>query len=175
MIGVANTTDHVSDTVSRKYAIAQFSTGTSNDKVKLYVNYQGTYGGSFSLNQFDVVLTAAVTSKFSIGYNGTVQSTTPQGGSAASWWGSAVYLNLDPSSIFGITLRGEYFDNKKAVVSAPATSIFDLTLSPNIRIGNLTIIPELRLDAGQTEIFEKSDGTPIKSTVTGLLAATYHF
>ena len=38
--------------------------------------------------------------------------------SAASWWGSAVYLNLDPSSTFGITLRGEYFDNKKAVVCA---------------------------------------------------------
>ena len=58
---------------------------------------------------------------------------------------------------------------------APATSIFDLTLSPNFRIGNLTIIPELRLDAGKDEIFEKSDDTPIKSTVTGLLAATYHF
>ncbi|MDQ6903250.1 MAG: porin [Bacteroidota bacterium] len=175
MLGVTNTTDHVSDTVSRKYAIAQFSTGTANDKVKLYANYQGSYGGSFSTSQFDLVLTAAVSSKFSIGYNGTVQSVKPEGASSASWWGSAVYLTADPTTTFGITLRGEYFDNKKAVVSAPATSIFDLTLSPNFRIGNLTIIPELRLDAGKDEIFEKSDDTPTKTTVTGLLAATYHF
>ena len=46
MVGVANTTDHVSDTVSRKYVIAQFSTGTKDGKVKAYINYQGTYGGS---------------------------------------------------------------------------------------------------------------------------------
>ncbi len=176
MVGVANTTDHVSDTVSRKYAIAQFSTGTSNDKVKVYLNYQGTYGGAFDLTQFDLVLTATVSSKFSVGYNGTIQTVKPEGVSSSSWWGSAVYLNVDPTTAFGITLRGEYFDNKKAIVSAPATSIFDVTLSPNFRIGNLTIIPELRLDAGKDDIFEKSDGTTLtKSTFTGLLAATYHF
>lgn len=175
MLGVANTTDHVSDTVSRKYAIAQFSTGTMDDKVKAYVNYQGTYGGAYSLTQFDLVVTAAVTSKFSLGYNGTVQMVKPEGVSSSSWWGSAVYITADPTAAFGITLRAEYFDNKKAVVVAPATSIFDVTLSPNFRVGNLTIIPELRLDAGKDEIFEKGDGTATKTTVTGILAATYHF
>ncbi len=59
MVGVANTTDHVCNTVSRKYAIAQFSTGTFNDKVKAYLNYQGSYGGAYNLSQFDLVLTAA--------------------------------------------------------------------------------------------------------------------
>jgi len=175
MIGVANATDIVAEAGSRRYAIAQFSTGTANDKVKAYLNYQGSYGGSFSTTQFDLVVTGAVTDKFSIGYNGTVQTTKPDGGSSDSWWGSAVYLNVDPTTAFGITLRGEYFDNKKAVVAAPATSIFDLTLSPNFRVGNLTIIPELRLDAGKDAIFEKNDGTATKTTVTGILAATYHF
>jgi hypothetical protein len=175
MLGVANTTDHVSDTLSRKYAIAQFSTGTMDDKVKAYVNYQGTYGGAFSLTQFDLVVTAAVTSKFSLGYNGTVQMVKPEGASSSSWWGSAVYITADPTTSFGITLRAEYFDNKKAIVAVPGTSIIDVTLSPNFRVGNLTIIPELRLDAGKDEIFEKSDGTGTKTTVTGILAATYHF
>jgi hypothetical protein len=175
MLGVANTSDIVSTTSSRKYALAQFSTGTSDDKIKLYLNYQGSYGGTHSTTQFDAVLTAAITSKFSIGYNGTVQSAKTDTTSSTSWWGSAVYLNVDPTSTFGITLRAEYFDNKKAVVSAPPTSIFDITLSPNCKIGNLTIIPELRLDAGKDMIFEKSDGTGTKSTVSFLLAATYHF
>jgi hypothetical protein len=174
MLGVANTSDLVSTTSSRKFAIAQFSTGSANDKIKAYLNYQGTYG-SLSLNQFDLVVTGAVSDKFSIGYNGTVQSVKTDSTSSHSWWGSALYFNYDPKSTFGITLRGEYFDNKKAVVSAPATSIFDVTLSPNFKVGNLTIIPELRLDAGKDAIFEKHDGNTTKSTVTGILAATYHF
>jgi len=173
MVGVANTTDHVSDTVAAKYLIGQFSTATKNDKVKVYVNYQGTYNYLYNKTQFDLVLTGTVTDKFSVGYNGTIQMVAPKGGSSQSWWGSAVYLNLDPTAMFGITLRGEYFDDTKDLVFG--TSVFDLTLSPNIRINNLTIIPELRFDSAKDGIFTKTDGSTTKSTVTGLLAATYHF
>lgn len=175
MVGVANTTDVVAEAGSRRYALAQFSTGTANDKVKAYLNYQGSYGGSFNTSQFDLVLTGAVSDMFSIGYNGTVQTAKPKGGSSDSWWGSALYFNVDPTSTFGITLRGEYFHNEKEVVAAPPTNIFDITLSPNFKVGNLTIIPELRLDAGKDAIFEKNDGTFTKTTVTGILAANYHF
>lgn len=175
MLGVANTTNQVSDTVSRKYAIAQFGTGTMDEKAKAYLNYQGTYGGTYSLTHFDLVVTAAVTGKFSLGYNGTVQVVKPAGVSSSTWWGSAAYFTADPTTSFGITLRAEYFDNKKEAVTAPATSIFDVTLSPNFRVGNLTFIPELRLDAGKDEIFEKKDGIGTKTTLTGILAATYHF
>lgn len=175
MFGVANETDNVTTNSSPKNLIAQYSTGTTNDKVKFYLNYQGSYNYAFSKTQFDVVLTGTVTNKFSVGYNGTIQSYAPKGESGNSWWGSAVYLNLDPTSIFGITLRGEYFDDQHAIVFAPGTSVFDVTLSPNIRINNLTIIPELRYDGAQKEIFEKSDGSTTKSTLTGILAATYHF
>ncbi|MFT4153441.1 outer membrane beta-barrel protein [Parafilimonas sp.] len=175
MLGVANTTDYVSQSNSRFFGLAQFSTATTDDKLSAYINYQGSYGGSYGLTQFDVVLTGTISDKFNIGYNGTVQSVKPDGGSADSWWGSALYFNLDPSSTFGITLRGEYFDNKKAVVAAPGTSIFDITLSPNIKIGNLTIIPELRFENAKDEVFFKNNGDPSKSGFTGILAATYHF
>ena len=176
MIGVANPTDNSTTTLSRKYAIAQFSTATKDDKLKAYINYQGTYGGSYSLSQFDLVLIGTVSSMFSIGYNGTIQSVKPDGGNSDSWWGSALYFNVDPTSSFGITLRGEYFDNKKGVLtSLDPTSIFDVTLSPNFKIGNLTIIPELRLDSGKDEIFTDHDGNTTKSTFTGIIAATYHF
>ncbi|MEP6465549.1 MAG: outer membrane beta-barrel protein [Parafilimonas sp.] len=177
MIGVANPSDNVTTLSSRKFALAQFSTGTADDKVKAYLNYQGTYGGSYSLSQFDLVVTATVTDMFSIGYNGTVESVKPDGGSSDSWWGSALYFNVDPISTFGITLRGEYFDNKKGLLSIGSipTSIFDVTLSPNFKVGNLTIIPELRLDAGKDNIFFDHDGNSTKSTFTGILAATYHF
>jgi len=175
MIGIANSSDIVAEAGSRKYAIAQFSTATTNDKMKAYFNYQGSYGGSFSMSQFDLVLTGTVTDQFSMGYNGTVQTTKLSGEPNASWWGSAIYLNLDPTSTFGITLRGEYFDNKKGAASRPVTNLFDVTLSPNFKIGNLIIIPELRLDTAGNAIFEKSDNTSAKSTITGIVAAIYHF
>ncbi|MEP7251452.1 MAG: outer membrane beta-barrel protein [Ginsengibacter sp.] len=179
MFGVANTTDVVAEAGSRRYALAQFSTGTADDKVKAFLNYQGSYGGSFNTSQFDLVLTGAVSDKFNIGYNGTVQTVKPDGGDSDSWWGSALYFTADPTAAFGITLRGEYFHNEKGVVGSgtliDGTNIFDVTLSPNFRVGNLTIIPELRLDNSKLAIFEKNDGTATKSTVTGILAATYHF
>lgn len=175
MIGVANTTDNATTTTARKFAIAQFSTGTKDDKIKAYFNYQGSFGGTYTLNQIDFVVTEAITDKFSIGYNGTLQTVKRDSTSGNSWWGSALYLSVDPTSTFGISLRVEYFDNKKAVIAAPSTSIFDITLSPNFKIGNLTIIPELRFDASKDEIFEKNNVTPTRTVITGLLAATYHF
>lgn len=180
MLGIANTTDIVSTTVSPKIIIGQFSTGSSDDKLKAYLNFQGgSRGDGSKLLQGDVVLTYAVSDKFSLGYNGTVQSnnfknTSGDYGDGESWWGSALYLNLDPSSTFGLTLRTEYFSDKKSIIGFDA-SIIDVTLSPNIKIGNLTIIPELRLDAASNTLFLKGDGTETKSTVSGILAATYHF
>ena len=181
MIGVANTSDSVSSTVSPKFVLAQFSTASADNNLKAYLNFQAGSNASFyKLVQGDVVLTYMVTDKFNVGYNGTIQSrkvkdeATNKYGDAKSWWGSALYFNYDPESTFGITLRGEYFSDKKNVIGFN-TSIFDLTLSPNIKVGNLTIIPELRLDAAKDEIFQKNSGAGTKSTVTGILAATYHF
>jgi hypothetical protein len=178
MVGIANPTDHATDVTGTKYFIAQFGTGSKNGKFKAYLNYQGADGGAMgSVSQFDLVATGTITDKFSVGYNGTVYTAKPSGGSSATTTGSAVYLNLDPVSTFGLTLRGEYLDNKKYAwaISSVGSSIFDLTLSGNIKVGNLTIIPELRLDNSSEAIFKGTDGTATKSTFTGILAATYHF
>jgi len=102
---------------------------------------------------------------------------------SASWWGAALYLNFDPTSTFGLTLRGEYFSDKDGVKinsvdfnETPGLNVFDLTLSGICKVGsNLTIIPELRLDNGSKNFFYKSDNTFTKSTFSALLAAVYHF
>jgi hypothetical protein len=178
MIGISNPTDMSSASFSKKFGIAQVHLATTNAKINAYVNYVGGKDMTDNMiNQVDAVVTGIVSSKFNIGYNGTVKTVKPDGKNGESWWGSAVYLNYDPVSAFGLTLRGEYFDDEKGVAGF-ATNIFDVTLSGNIRISNLTIIPEFRLDAAKDPLFfTNSDGlTPsAKSTGTFLLAATYHF
>jgi hypothetical protein len=182
MAGVANPTDNVTASFAKKMAIAQISKTAADGKFKAYLNYQGGKDiAENTINQVDLVATATLSDKFSVGYNGTVQSIKPNGKSSGdSWWGSAVYLNVDPSSVFGLTLRGEYFDDKNAVsgfssAAGLGTSVMAATLSGNIHIENLTIIPEFRLDSSKDPIFAKNPNEGVKSTGTFLLAATWHF
>lgn len=177
MVGVVNPTDMVTASFTKKFIIAQVHAATTNNKVGGYLNYVGGKDqDNNSTNQIDLVLTGVVSPKFNIGYNGTVKMLKPEGGSSASWWGSALYLNYDPTSIFGLTARGEYFSDKKGVAGF-FNNIFDVTLSGNIKIDNLTIIPEFRVDTGKYPMFFKNTDSAPTSKGTGefILAATYHF
>ncbi len=183
MVGIANPTDLKSANFSQKWLIAQYSLAAT-DKVKLFLNYQGGNKqdeDKTRLRQYDLVLTAGISDKFSIGYNGTVQNRTARQtggkyGDGNSWWGSAVYLNVDPTTSFGLTLRAEYVSDKKDVLGGYInSSIFAPTLSANFKVGGLTIIPEVRLDNSSKEIFEKRDGSTTKSTSSALMAVVYKF
>lgn len=178
MIGISNPTDMVTASFAKRFAIAQVHFTTNDTKVNAYVNYVGGKDNIDNIiNQVDAVVTGTVSGKFNVGYNGTVKIVKPSGGSSDSWWGSAIYLNYDPCSVFGLTARGEYFGDDKAVAGF-GTNIFDVTLSGNIRISNLTIIPEFRIDAARDPIFFKNSDAFVptaKSAGSFILAASYHF
>jgi len=176
MVGVANPMDNTSASFAKKNFLGQVHLTSSDGKINGYVNYVGGKDLSdATINQFDAVVTATISSKFNVGYNGSVKSVKADGKSESdSWWGSALYLNYDPVTAFGLTLRGEYFNDEKGVAGF-YNKIFDVTLSGNIRIDNLSIIPEFRLDSGEEPMFYKNSGELVKSTGTFLLAATYHF
>jgi len=188
MVAVANPTDFstgITGTFNysgNKMAVAQFFTGTKNDKVKGFLNFQGgPDSAGTKITQFDLVLNFVLSSKWGLNYDGTIKSMKPVGGSAKSWSSNAFYLNYDPTSKLGWTLRAEYFDDTKgATLYQPGatvfgSSVFATTLSANIHLSNLTIIPELRMDDAKDNIFAKSDGTPAKSATSFILAATYKF
>ena len=183
MFGVSNYTDQSTATNNVKSLIAQVSSGSSNGKLKAYLNYVGSFGskslsipGSLkSLSQLDLVVNGTVSSKFGIGFNGTIQNRqTNLTATSGSWWGSAVYLNFDPTATLGITLRSEYIGDTKPVYFS-SKNIFANTLSFSCKVGPLTIIPELRYETAQGAIFTKKDGTSSKSTASALLAAVYKF
>lgn len=60
--------------------------------------------------------------------------------------GAAIYLQNAFSDDFGLGLRGEYFVDKGLGLLPEDESVIDLTLSANYSVGNLTIIPEFRVD-----------------------------
>lgn len=182
MVGITNPTDFKSASTEPKMFIGQFSTASKDGSIKGFLNFQGgKYLKDARLTQFDVVGTFGLSSQFNLGVNGTWQSRSAKGvdgkwGDSESWYGAALYLNYDPITWLGLTLRGEYFNDDKNVLGFD-TNIFTPTLSANFKIDNLTIIPEFRFDNASREIFIKSSSAPTygKSTGSFILAATYHF
>ena len=186
MVGIANPTDYrlpPADQMNKKFFIAQYGLAAS-DNVSAYVNFvTGQAPDTSKSSQVDAVLTAKISDLFSVGYNGTYASVKGWDGekntSAGHWWGSALYLNLDPKPWFGLTLRGEYFSDKDQlkVYSGYGVggSIFSTTLSANFKKGGFTFIPEIRFDSGSEEIFTDKNGAASKTMGNFLVAAIYSF
>ncbi len=177
MVGVANPTDFLSASFEKKFFIAQLHGASSDGKFSAYLNYVGGKDTSKTTqNQLDLVATVKVSDKFSIGANGTVKIVKPDGVSSESWKGAALYLNVDPTDKFGFTVRGEIFDDKKNVTGYFGTSLYEATLSLNIKpSAGLMIIPEFRLDGAKDPYFFKHDGAGTKTTGSFILAAVYSF
>lgn len=185
MLGVANPTDYRDVPSDNKKALLFQYSYAFSDNVKLFLNYVGGQRptDSAKVNQFDVVFTAKLSDKVNVAYNGTLNNSKTQTAEmyadAKAWGGSAFYINYDPFEKFGITLRSEIFNDKNQLAAlgsaAYGSSIFANTISGNIRLGSFTIIPELRLESANKNIFYTKDGSEKGSASNFLLAAYYKF
>ncbi|MEP7107289.1 MAG: outer membrane beta-barrel protein [Ferruginibacter sp.] len=125
-----------------------------------------------------ILMMAVAATQFTLGVNGTVQSVKSDLDSngvfnSSLWGGSALYLNYDPISWFGLSLRGEYISDKDEYLGLK--HVFAPTLSANFRVDNLIIIPEFRLDKAGNAVFYKNASETTKSTGSFVMAAVYHF
>lgn len=187
MVGVSNATDFripPSGQINKKFFLAQYTFAPS-DKVKFYLNYVGGQNPDTSkTSQFDAVITAKFSDKFNIGFNATSNSTKFWDGAkntdGLTWGGAALYLNVDPTPAFGLTLRTELFSDKNQLkpfaYATAGGSIFATTLSANLKAGGFTFIPEFRVDAANKDVlFIDKDGVGTKSAASFLIAAVYSF
>jgi len=165
MLGIAQPTDFVSSNSPDKIILAQLSTATKDDKLKAYLNYQGGKDKS----QFDLVLNGVISSKVGLNYDGTIATLSGQ-----SWSSHAVYLNYDPISLVGFTLRSELFNDAKSALGI-GTSIFQNTLSANVHLKKFTIIPEIRFDNAKDKIFFNKNNSLNQYAGNFILAAVYKF
>jgi len=171
MVGVFNPTDFTDFNPFGKY-VGGAQLGYENGKGSAYLNLIL----SEDFYQIDLTTGWQASEKIYVGLN----ATTAQD----AFSGAALYLQLSASDALSFGLRGEYFmDDGVGVVDLiledeNTESVFQTTLSANYKVGNLTLIPEVRLDAFSQEIvlpdFEKINETD-KSLVSFLLAAVYSF
>ena len=86
------------------------------------------------------------------------------------------YLNYDATKNLGFTLRPEYFDDKSGISGAALhAQVFATTLTGQIKLGALTVMPELRIDQASAPVFLNREGHAIEQTTTALMAAVYKF
>ncbi|MCB0607457.1 MAG: porin [Lewinella sp.] len=182
MLGVFNDTDTKVDVVKGKHIGAQLS--YTGDKLSAFLNYLGgrhqeetPFTPEVFSHQVDLTATLAVTDAFSLGLNSSMRDFHPAEGEDASWFGTALYAKYAVSDGFALGFRGEYMSDKDGIITGLTDgNVLALTLSGNIMLGSLTIIPEFRIDQANEEgYFLDKDGKPTKSSAGFLTAVVYSF
>ncbi|MEL7424114.1 MAG: porin [Bacteroidota bacterium] len=184
MLGVFNPTD-----LTEANTIGSYSLGAQVGYKGVYLNLlygdqDGDIDGSAgSLFQVDLTAGFDVTEDFYVGVNATMNSTEiEEATDNPAFFGGAAYLQYTLSDAVALGFRGEYFGENNGgygIIGAydfdAAASIIDLTLSANITLGDLTVIPEIRFDSASEDVFLDGDGKATSSLASFILAGVYAF
>jgi Putative beta-barrel porin-2, OmpL-like. bbp2 len=184
MAGITNPTDFktaIEAGSTQKTFIGQVA--YVGDSGSIYFNAtSGSSNPATSVNktQFDIVASKKISDKFSLGFNGTYALIKDDVTTAndEKWFALIGYASYAAKDNLSLAYRLEYFDATDAAVTLPAlggSSIVGNTLSLNYKVGNLTIIPEVRVDISSEDVFNDSNAVPTSSNAYLLLGTTYTF
>lgn len=138
--------------------------------------YVNLITGKPSGTEIDLTTGWQITDGFYLGLNAADYTATNDAGGFS---GVALYPQYSFTDGFALGLRGEYFGYKdvkeNGTVVQEGASVFAATLTANLKAGPLTVMPELRLDSLDEELFFNSSGDPSKSASQFVLAAVYAF
>ncbi len=186
MLAIMNPTDYTESNPFDTYIVGA-QLGYAADSGSAFLNFRygnegepGEVGPTF---QVDLTTGWDVSEDFYLGINSTYLSTEPQeDGDSSGFYGVALYPQYKTSEKFTLGLRGEYF----AVYNGGLTGVIGLdneldgsviaaTLTGSYDIGNLTLKPEVRLDAASEDSFIDNDREVTKSLSSFVLGAVYKF
>ena len=171
MAGIFNPTDATEFNPTNKYALGTqvgYESGGLGVWLNALYSAKDDELGIAAFSQFDITAGYDINDKIYVGLNATTASD--------SFYGFAGYLQVATSHALKLGLRAESFKDKGLGLFNETNdgSVLDLTLSANYTIGNLTIIPEVRLDSFSDKIIP-TDATTSKSLSSFVLAAVYGF
>jgi len=135
MTGIFNPTDATEFNPTNDYA-AGFQLGYENAGVGLWINTLL----SDEFYQVDLTTGYEMSDEWYLGLNATVAKD--------AFYGVATYIQMAASEDLKIGTRIEYFKDNGVDVEMIGNeeSVLDVTLSANLTIGNLVLIPEYRID-----------------------------
>ncbi|MDT0552646.1 porin [Urechidicola vernalis] len=170
MLSVMNPTDATEFNPTDTYAFGA-QLGFHGQYLNLLIDhgaFEIDYTGGFDVSE-----------KFFLGINAAYYSNGEDDPDDLGFYGAAIYPQYTTSEVFTIGLRAEYFQEIEefgAIGTAmPDSSVFATTLTGNIHINDLTIIPEIRLDSSSDDFFVNKDLEGQKSLSSFVLAAVYSF
>ncbi len=140
-----------------------------------YINF---VTGAGSGTEIDLTTTFEIGDNLLLGLNAASYSATTLGAdSAAAFSGAALYFNYGLGDKAAIGLRAEHFvcRNGFGAINDFDGGVTGLTLSGNLVEGDLTFIPEFRIDLANTDAFLDANGNASSSAMQFLLAAVYSF
>ena len=160
MLAIMNPTDATDFNTSSEYVLgAQLGVGGQ------FFNF--IYDGANDFYQIDFTGGFDLGESVFLGINAT--------SAKDNFLGAALYLQNSFSDDFSMGLRGEYFKDEGLGLIGDGESVIDLTISANYSVGNMTIIPEVRLDSSSVDAVTDSDGSVKSALSSFVLAAVYSF
>lgn len=135
----------------------------------LYINYIS--GSAFK--EFDITTGYQISDAFYLGLN-VAQNMEYGDDPNAGFFGAAVYAQLAVSESASLGLRYENFA-PEVEANFGMGSINSITLSGNLKAGDLTFIPEFRFDSSSQDDFLDGDGAATGSFAELIFAAVYSF
>lgn len=153
----------------------------------------GFMSSNGALFQIDLTTGWDLSEKFYLGFNTSYQTLaagetfvaegdlTDADGDASAFLGVALYPKMSLSESFALGLRAEYLDVTNGHLgifgldSEGEGSVTAYTLSGNYTVGNLTFIPEFRIDKTTEKSFFDADGEATDIMPSLNLAAVYKF
>ena len=190
MIGASNAADFksaVDANTTQKTILAQV--GYTAENTNLSVNYQTashnpsdltkvTMLNRYNYSLYNVTLKQKFDDKLSVALDANMVTYTPDGKNTKdrSVLAVAGYVKYAVQENLGLAYRLEYFDDKdKAnVINVAGGNVISNTISANYKLGNLTVVPELRADIASEEIFYVGNKASKVSPFL-LLGAVYNF
>jgi hypothetical protein len=150
---------------------------SAGDLFSAYINYmQGPEGDNNNHDQrslIDLVATIKPVKPLSIILNYDNGKQDNDGASSFKWSGFAGIVKYDFNDTFGLSVRGEYFDDKDGFRTGTTQKLKEVTVTPEVRLaGDLILRPEYRHDSSDKQAF--NNGTK-KSQDTFALAAMYRW
>ena len=161
MAGIFNPTDATEYNPTNDYA-GGIQLGYEGGGLGIWLN--GLFSDGFT--QLDITAGYDLTETIYVGLNATAASD--------NFNGIATYIQVATSDALKIGLRAESFMDKGLGLFETDESVFDVTLSANYTLGNLTLIPEIRLDAFSKDIMG-GNGAVTNSISSFVFAAVYGF